>query len=116
MSSSKDVSAPAPESSLVPNLELPQLRKRLISEVNDPRMVLKGKLKASPGCLNARKPKMSRTLESVPELVLPLSFVPPSSGDALAPPSADVPNLRVSFIVEDDSEESIEEGLVGSIS
>ncbi|KAL5790669.1 hypothetical protein ACOSQ2_005557 [Xanthoceras sorbifolium] len=90
MSSSKDFSALVPESYLVPSPEPPQLRKRMIGEMNDPKLVSKGKRKALPERCNARRPKMSRTLERVPEVVLLFSFVPPSSRDASAPPSADV--------------------------
>ncbi|KAL5788327.1 hypothetical protein ACOSP7_005276 [Xanthoceras sorbifolium] len=82
MSSSKDFSALVPESYLIPSPEPPQLRKRLIGEMNDPKLVSKGKRKASPERCNARRPKMSRTLERVQRsssslaLFLPLRGMP----------------------------------------
>ncbi|KAL5744088.1 hypothetical protein ACOSQ2_027204 [Xanthoceras sorbifolium] len=90
MSSPKDVSAPIPELPPVLNPEFPRLRKRLIGGVNDPRLVSKGKRKASPERCNARRPKMSHTLDRVSELILSISFVPSSSEDALTPLLADV--------------------------
>ncbi|KAL5810492.1 hypothetical protein ACOSQ4_027060 [Xanthoceras sorbifolium] len=108
-------SSPVSEQALVFIPESLSKRRRLVGRLNDFRTISQGKrITASPKCRNTRQVKMCRKLERTPDLVLPVSFVPPPSEDILEPSLADVSELRVPFLVKVDSDESNEDRLVQS--
>ncbi|KAL5823519.1 hypothetical protein ACOSQ4_021419 [Xanthoceras sorbifolium] len=84
---------------------LPLKRKRLVGGPNDPGMILQGKRKASSERRVARQVKMCIRLERNPKLVLPVSFIPPSSGDTLEPSLVGVLVPRAPFAIEVDFDE-----------